>query len=322
MAIDTTPSTTATSALQGIPFSSLIGGPLSAAIDAQVKAAGATVDFIQNVGLTGPADQRRPIQVEFVYYVDGKEAKLMVPLLTIVPIPYLAIDEVDIQFKANIKAEASTYQEDNSSSETSVGNKTSASFGGWFVKGSTEFNASYSSKKDSKATQESKYSVEYTMDLKIHAGQDDMPAGLAKVLNILEGSITPTSTKPSIQVSPDVIVIKSGAQDETVDITATLFDDKGLRVVGKDINITFVNGSETRLSRPSASKTDENGTVEFTLKYTPTSNNQKEIDAAKIKCKVECADPQASKTITVVIPAQPASAAPAAAPAAPAAPGS
>jgi hypothetical protein len=66
MPIDTTPSTTATSALQGIPFSSLIGGPLSAAIDAQVKAAGATVDFIQNVGLTGPADQRRPIQVEFV----------------------------------------------------------------------------------------------------------------------------------------------------------------------------------------------------------------------------------------------------------------
>ena len=147
MPIDTSPSTVATSALQGIPFSSLIGGPLNAAVDAQVKAAGATVNFIQNVGLTGPADNRRPIQVEFVYYVDGKEAKLMVPLLTIVPIPYLSIDSVDIQFKANIKAEASTHQEDNSSSETTVGNKSSASFGGWFAKGSTEFNASYSSKK-------------------------------------------------------------------------------------------------------------------------------------------------------------------------------
>lgn len=304
MAIDTTPSTTATSALQGIPFSALIGGPLGAAVDAQVKAAGATVDFIQNVGLTGPADQRRPIQVEFVYYVDGKEAKLMVPLLTIVPIPYLAIDEVDIQFKANIKAEASTYQENNSSSETSVGNKSSATFGGWFAKGSTEFNANYSSKKDSKATQESKYSVEYTMDLKIHAGQDDMPAGLAKVLNILESSIAPTSTKPSIQVSPDVIVIKSGTETETVDITATLFDDKGLRVVGKKIEFETPADGRLTIPTPTVDTTDENGTVEFQLKYDPgTPANS--LPGVKTKILVNSKDPKASKTITVVIPPQP-----------------
>ncbi|MBD2569837.1 DUF2589 domain-containing protein [Anabaena lutea] len=301
MPIDTSPSTVATSALQGIPFSSLIGGPLNAAVDAQVKAAGATVDFIQNVGLTGPADNRRPIQVEFVYYVDGKEAKLMVPLLTIVPIPYLAVDSVDIQFKANIKAEASTYQEDNSSSETSVGNKSSATFGGWFAKGSTEFNASYSSKKDSKATQESKYSVEYTMDLKIHAGQDDMPAGLAKVLNILESSIAPTSTKPSIQVSPDVIAIKSGDKKETVEITATLFDDKGLRVAGKELT-TATTLTDTGLA-VTLGTTNEDGIVEFNLTYDPDTNKKTELQ--KIKLKIECADPKASKTITVLIPAKP-----------------
>ncbi|MEY3256669.1 MAG: hypothetical protein RLZZ29_1804 [Cyanobacteriota bacterium] len=303
MPIDTTPSTTATSALQGIPFSSLIGGPLSAAIDAQVKAAGATVDFIQNVGLTGPADQRRPIQVEFVYYVDGKEAKLMVPLLTIVPIPYLAISEVDIQFKANIKAEASTHQENNSSSETSIGNKSSASFGGWFAKGSTEFSANYSSKKDSKATQESKYSVEYTMDLKIHAGQDDMPAGLAKVLNILEGSIAPTSTKPTIQVSPDVIAIGSGGEDQTVEITATLFDDKGLRVADKALT-SNTNLDNTGLKVTIAGNTNEEGTIDLNLEYTADDNTV--TKAQKIKLTIECADPKASKTITVLIPAKPA----------------
>lgn len=310
MAIDTTPSTTATSALQGIPFSSLIGGPLSAAIDAQVKAAGATVDFIQNVGLTGPADQRRPIQVEFVYYADGKEAKLMVPLLTIVPIPYLAIDSVDIQFKANIKAEASSHQEDNTSSEFSGSNKTSVRVGAWFAKGSTEFNASYSSKKDSKATQESKYSVEYTMDLKIHAGQDDMPAGLAKVLNILEGSIAPTSAKPNIQVSPDVIVIGSGVEAETVEITATLFDDKGLRVASKKIDITTANTTpDARLKLPSGPlTTDENGTVEFTLTYDP-DGNKNAVTSVKTKLNLKCDDLNASKTITVVIPAKPAASA-------------
>ncbi len=41
-------------------------------------------------------------------------------------------------------------------------------------------NASYSSKKDSSATRDSKYSVEYTMDVAVHAGQDSMPAGMAK----------------------------------------------------------------------------------------------------------------------------------------------
>ena len=303
MPIDTSPSTVATSALQGIPFSSLIGGPLNAAVDAQVKAAGATVNFIQNVGLTGPADNRRPIQVEFVYYVDGKEAKLMVPLLTIVPIPYLSIDSVDIQFKANIKAEASTHQEDNSSSETTVGNKSSASFGGWFAKGSTEFNASYSSKKDSKATQESKYSVEYTMDLKIHAGQDDMPAGLAKVLNILEGSIAPTSTKPSIQVSPDVIAIKPGAEGETVEITATLFDDKGLRLAAKKIvTKTTLDDTGLAVSLSDTSETNEEGIIEFNLTYDPSKNQQ--TKPQKIKLTIECADPKASKTITVLIPAK------------------
>lgn len=46
-------------------------------------------------------------------------------------------------------------------------------------------NASYSSKKDSKATSDSKYSVEYTMDVAVKAGQDSMPAGLSKILELL-----------------------------------------------------------------------------------------------------------------------------------------
>ena len=39
MAIDTTPSQVATSALQAIPFGSMIGGPLKACIEAQAMAA-------------------------------------------------------------------------------------------------------------------------------------------------------------------------------------------------------------------------------------------------------------------------------------------
>ena len=48
---------------------------------------------------------------------------------------------------------------------------------------------SVSSKKDSTATNTSKYSVEQTMDVSLHAVQDDMPAGLAKVLDLLKDEI-------------------------------------------------------------------------------------------------------------------------------------
>ena len=46
-------------------------------------------------------------------------------------------------------------------------------------------------------TQDSKYSVEYTMDVAVKAGQDSMPAGLAKVLELLGNSLDvcdPTGT--------------------------------------------------------------------------------------------------------------------------------
>jgi len=53
-----------------------------------------------------------------------------------------------------------------------------------------------SSKKDSTATNTSKYSVEQTMDISLHAVQDDLPAGLAKLLDILKDEIKliPAST--------------------------------------------------------------------------------------------------------------------------------
>lgn len=61
-------------------------------------------------------------------------------------------------------------------------------------------NASYSSKKDSSATRDSKYSVEYTMDVAVHAGQDSMPAGMAKVLEMLNNSISVVSPEGFLDV--------------------------------------------------------------------------------------------------------------------------
>lgn len=51
MAKDPTPSQVATNALQGIPFGSIIGGPLKACIEAQSELAKAAAEFMKEAGL-------------------------------------------------------------------------------------------------------------------------------------------------------------------------------------------------------------------------------------------------------------------------------
>ena len=118
MPIDSTPSQVATSALQAIPFGSIIGAPLKACIEAQAMAAQTSWQFIQEVGLnTDPeTGKKEAVNVTFEFLQNGRMAQLNVPLLTIVPIPYIAIHDIDINFKANISASSSSVSETSSSS--------------------------------------------------------------------------------------------------------------------------------------------------------------------------------------------------------------
>ncbi len=81
-----------------IPFGTLIGAPLNAAIEAQAKAAMTSVDFIRAVGFK-PAQDNQPLEpANIVFkYKNGPAASdmmtLEVPLLTIVPIPFLRIEK-------------------------------------------------------------------------------------------------------------------------------------------------------------------------------------------------------------------------------------
>ena len=209
--IDTTPSLVATNALQSIPFGSIIGAPLSACIEAQAKAAQTSWNFIKEVGLTDAEDGgKQAIYVNFEFRKNGRVTTLSVPLLTIVPIPYLAIKNIDISFKASISASSSSSQTTSSSIGFSAGMKSEAGFNFGIFHGKMEMSASISSKKDSTATRDSKYSVEYTMDVNVKAGQDDMPAGMAKVLEILNQSIDTIDTRGEIGVSETNIRLVEG----------------------------------------------------------------------------------------------------------------
>ena len=217
MAIDSSASSVATNALQAIPFGSVIGGPLKACVDAQAQAAQTTWEFIKQVGLTQDEQGNvKAINVQFEYVNGGRRMMLNVPLLTIVPIPYIAIDEIDINFKAQISASASQAQENTSSLAVDAGIKAKASVRTLLCKASAEMHCNVSSKKDSKATQYSKYSVEYTMDVHVHAGQDSMPAGMAKVLEILNSSVDTVNAKGELSLSDNVVYISKGQKGTIV----------------------------------------------------------------------------------------------------------
>jgi len=181
--------------LQALPFGSLIGGPLDAAIEAQARAALSSVNFIKQIGFQEgegeTADQIR--NIAFVVKKGETETRIEVPLLTIVPIPFIRIDEMTIDFKANITS--TTESEDKTVESTSAGGKVNASARYLFFK--AELEASFSSKKDSESTRSSRYAVETTIDVHVHACQDELPAGLAKMLNILADTIqAPQPTAP------------------------------------------------------------------------------------------------------------------------------
>ena len=168
-------------ALNGIPFESIIGGPLSACIKAQAEAAVSTVNFIEAVGLQqGENNTKEAVYVVFSYLQNGRRANISVPLLTIVPIPYIAINNIEIDFKVAI----------NGTEESSLEDGTSTS----------KMKTSVSSKRDSKSTQDSRFSIEATMDVHVQAGQESMPSGMAKILGMLSEAIDVVPEKGDLTI--------------------------------------------------------------------------------------------------------------------------
>ena len=188
--------------LQGIPFKNLIGGPLSACIQAQNDAAMTSINFINNVCLNEDKEtgEKSAIYVSFSFIQNGRKVVINVPLIAIVPIPYIAINSIDISFKATVNG----VESESSSTETeyeSKGNKKSTRKSGLFRRKTTTINSTFSTKRDSKSTQDSKFSVEATIDVAVHAGQESMPAGMAKILEMLGAAMDLCSPDGELSVN-------------------------------------------------------------------------------------------------------------------------
>lgn len=173
-----------------LPMEQIIGGPLQAIVKAQSLAASETASFIQSVGLStsGQDTEARMVNFDFKRTVpadaDGTSETLTeetiemnVPLLTIVPVPFIRVEEATIDFEC--KVSSSTLD----TSKTAVGVEASASGGFWGVKFSVK--ASYSNQR----THKSEVNKSATLKVHVKAVQDTMPGGLEKLLEILESAI-------------------------------------------------------------------------------------------------------------------------------------
>ena len=151
------PEDVVTNAMTQLPFENLIGGPLSACVLAQRQAAETTREFIEDIGFQkrGESDDLEVISISFLFQQNGIYKKLSVPLLTIVPIPYMTIDSIDIGFRADMTA-------------TKEG----------------KLYGTFSNARDSSAVKASKYDIRNQIDVNIHATSSNMPPGIAALLDI------------------------------------------------------------------------------------------------------------------------------------------
>lgn len=92
------------------------------------------------------------------------------------------------------------------------------------VKTEPTFGASFSSKKDSKATQNSKYSVESSMDIGITVVSDDnLPGGVSRMLEILNGAINVYNPNGELTVSANSVRLVDGYAV----VNTTYYDGEG-----------------------------------------------------------------------------------------------
>ncbi|MFC8715583.1 DUF2589 domain-containing protein [Streptomyces sp. NPDC057197] len=172
-----------------LPFEQIIGGPLQGVIRASAMAANETAQFINNVGFD---DKNQAKMVKFSYEsaehgetgtTNTPEKRVVtnveVPLLAVVPVPYLQLSQVTLDFDVKIDSASARKQ------EKTLGGEAGASGGFWGVTASVK--ASYSSSSSSSDT------LNRSASMKVHveARQGLMPAGMEKILTMLtENAVT------------------------------------------------------------------------------------------------------------------------------------
>lgn len=188
--------------LGSIDFAKIIGGPLDACVKAQTNASVSTVSFINEVGfetVDETTGEKKLRMAEFKYkrkapnpdYVNDEETpdeeplveqdvELSVPFIALLNVPSFRIDSCEIDFNVKLKSTYTKKVDDEFGIKTSTSGGTGG-FASLFAKVNFSVDVSY---KRSTSTGV-KVEKEYSLGVKVRATNDEMPAGLEKVLGML-----------------------------------------------------------------------------------------------------------------------------------------
>lgn len=174
--------------LKELPLEYVIAAPMQGAVKAQSLAAKSTVDFINNVCVTEKGGNKVVNMVDFIYSKpkpnnDGlmggmtSSHKLSVPLMTMIPVPYIRIEKMTTHF--DFKISSTIIEKDHKEKKVFA----HAKYNAWFASASIHGHVGSSHDVDDKLNREANLKIDVT------AVQDQMPQGLSKVLDIFTEAI-------------------------------------------------------------------------------------------------------------------------------------
>lgn len=176
--------------LGSIDFATIIGGPLDACVQAQSNASISTVSFIKEVGFEDDGGESKLRMANFKYKrnvpnpdydsTDSNSSptiiqdnEINVPFIALLNVPSFRIESCEVDFNVKLN---STYTK-NVSNEFGINAGASGGFG------PVKFKVDVSYKRSSSTG--IKIEKEYSLGVKVRATNDEMPAGLEKVLGLL-----------------------------------------------------------------------------------------------------------------------------------------
>lgn len=184
-----------------LPLEMWIVAPLMATARGNAALAETTLDYVRRIAFQNP-DQPDSEPRLLTFVVERKYKKptgdgfgsetlqIDAPVLALLPIPALLVDEVQIEFSTAI-TQIKSDSESMSREESGTSEATKASLLPWTKKSNTQLSGGLSVQSDH--TRKSDYRSTYTFRLR--ASQQEIPEGMARLTDMMAAVMMPTPTE-------------------------------------------------------------------------------------------------------------------------------
>lgn len=173
-----------------LSLSQLIGAPIHALVDAEAQSAMATARFIRNVGFKSLGDAETSdfgdLQMARFRTIqrgeDGQEqsVEVQIPLLTLLPIPALQIQDATLEYIVKV-IQTESLPEARAEASRALGEGTQLP-----IEAPATMRATFASE----PRPGGRRSMDMLVKMKVRIEQADMPAGLARLLNLASESVS------------------------------------------------------------------------------------------------------------------------------------